>query len=141
MQSICKNGTACIHLSVYNSKIISLPQAAKPSNIGEITKALTCIDLRKTFFKRLLLSCMLAMAGNITAEIVARLGMKKLSKGVRVKVDENTVVIDLSIVLRMNENIVKISNKVQDKVKTTVENMTGLKVENVNVNISSVLSK
>lgn len=40
----------------------------------------------------------LAMAGNITAEIVARLGMKKLSKGVRVKVDENTVVIDLSIV-------------------------------------------
>ena len=55
--------------------------------------------------------------------------------------DENTVVIDLSIVLRMNENIVKISNKVQDKVKTTVENMTGLKVENVNVNISSVLSK
>ena len=82
----------------------------------------------------------LAMAGNITAEIVARLGMKKLSKGVRVKVDENTVVIDLSIVLRMNENIVKISNKVQDKVKTTVENMTGMEVAGVNVNISNVLS-
>ena len=80
------------------------------------------------------------MAGNITAEIVARLGMKKLSKGVRVKVDENTVVIDLSIVLRMNENIVKISNKVQDKVKTTVENMTGMEVAGVNVNISNVLS-
>ena len=78
----------------------------------------------------------LAMAGNITAEIVARLGMKKLSKGVRVKVDENTVVIDLS----MNENIVKISNKVQDKVKTTVENMTGMEVAGVNVNISNVLS-
>ena len=82
----------------------------------------------------------LAMAGNITAEIVARLGMKKLSKGVRVKVDENTVVIDLSIVLIMNENIVKISNKVQDKVKTTVENMTGMEVAGVNVNISNVLS-
>ena len=82
----------------------------------------------------------LARAGNITAEIVARLGMKKLSKGVRVKVDENTVVIDLSIVLRMNENIVKISNKVQDKVKTTVENMTGMEVAGVNVNISNVLS-
>ena len=60
--------------------------------------------------------------------------------GVRVKVDENTVVIDLSIVLRMNENIVKISNKVQDKVKTTVENMTGMEVAGVNVNISNVLS-
>ena len=54
--------------------------------------------------------------------------------------DENTVVIDLSIVLRMNENIVKISNKVQDKVKTTVENMTGMEVAGVNVNISNVLS-
>lgn len=81
-----------------------------------------------------------AMAGNITTEIVAKLGMKKLSKGVRVDVDENTVMLDLSIVLRMNENIIQISKKVQDKVKTTVENMTGMKVANVNVNISNVLS-
>ncbi len=41
----------------------------------------------------------------------------------------------------MNEKIIEVSKKVQDRVKTTVENMTGLKVENVNVNISSVLSK
>ena len=80
-----------------------------------------------------------AMAGNITAELVAKLGMKKLSKGVRVDVDENTVMIDLSIILKMNENIIQISKKVQDKVKTTVENMTGMEVANVNVNISSVL--
>jgi uncharacterized alkaline shock family protein YloU len=41
----------------------------------------------------------------------------------------------------MNENIINISKKVQDKIKTTVENMTGLEVANVNVNISNVLSK
>ena len=81
-----------------------------------------------------------AMAGNITTEIVAKLGMKKLSRGVRVDVDENTVMIDLSIVLKMNENIIQISKKVQDKVKTTVENMTGMEVVNVNVNISNVFS-
>lgn len=81
-----------------------------------------------------------AMAGNITAEIVSKLGMKKLSKGVRVDVDENTVMIDLSIVLRMNKNIVEVSRKVQDKVKTTLENMTGMEVANVNVNISNVTS-
>ncbi len=79
-----------------------------------------------------------SMAGNITAELVAKLGKKKLSRGVRVVVDDNNVMIDLSIVLRMNEKIVDISKKVQDKVKTTVENMTGMKVANVNVNISSV---
>ena len=81
------------------------------------------------------------MAGNITSEIVEKLGMKKLSKGVRVDVSENSVMIDLSIILRMNENIIKISKKVQDKVKSTVENMTGMEVENINVNISNVLSK
>ena len=69
-----------------------------------------------------------AMAGNITAELVSKLGMKKLS----------TVMVDLSIILRINENIVTISKKVQDKVKTTVENMTGMEVANVNVNIASV---
>ena len=79
-----------------------------------------------------------AMAGNITAELVSKLGMKKLSKGVRVDVVDNTVMVDLSIILRINENIVTISKKVQDKVKTTVENMTGTEVANVNVNIASV---
>ena len=79
-----------------------------------------------------------AMAGNITAELVSKLGMKKLSKGVRVDVVDNTVMVDLSIILRINENIVTISKKVQDKVKTTVENMTGMEVAYVNVNIASV---
>ncbi len=79
-----------------------------------------------------------AMAGKITAELVSKLGMKKLSKGVRVDVVDNTVMVDLSIILRINENIVTISKKVQDKVKTTVENMTGMEVANVNVNIASV---
>ena len=79
-----------------------------------------------------------AMAGNITAELVSKLGMKKLSKGVRVDVVDNTVMVDLSIILRINENIVTISKKVQDKGKTTVENMTGMEVANVNVNIASV---
>lgn len=81
-----------------------------------------------------------AMAGNITSEIVSRLGMKKLSRGVGIDVAEGSVMVDLSIVLEMNQNILKISKKVQDKVKTTVENMTGMEVANVNVNISSVAS-
>ena len=81
------------------------------------------------------------MAGNITSEIVEKLGMKKLSKGVHVDVSENSVMIDLSIILRMNENIIKISKKVMDKVKSTVENMTGMEVANINVNISNGLSK
>lgn len=83
----------------------------------------------------------IGMAGNITSEIVEKLGVKKLAKGVRVDVDGTNVMIDVSIILRMNENIINISKKVQDKIKSTVENMTGLDVANINVNISNVLSK
>lgn len=82
-----------------------------------------------------------AMAGNITSELISKLGMKKLSKGVHVDVADNSVMIDLSIIMRMNENIIDISKKVQEKVKSTVENMTSMEVANVNVNISSVVSK
>ena len=77
-----------------------------------------------------------SMAGNITADIVAKLGMKKLSKGVKVTVSENSMVIDLSLNLEYGTNILEASKAVQ--VKSSVENMTGLNVDVVNVNIASV---
>ena len=79
-----------------------------------------------------------SMAGNITADIVAKLGMKKLSKGVKVTVSENSMVIDLSLNLEYGTNILEASKAVQSKVKSSVENMTGLNVDGVNVNIASV---
>ena len=79
-----------------------------------------------------------SMAGNITADIVAKLGMKKLSKGVKVTVSENSMVIDLSLNLEYGTNILEASKAVQSKVKSSVENMTGLNVDVVNVNIASV---
>ena len=79
-----------------------------------------------------------SMAGNITADIVARLGMKKLSKGVKVTVSENSMVIDLSLNLEYGTNILEAFKAVQSKVKSSVENMTGLNVDVVNVNIASV---
>ena len=82
----------------------------------------------------------LAMAGNITSELISKLGMKKLSKGVHVDVSQGSVMVDLSIIIKMNVNIMDVSKKVQDKVKSTLENMTGMEVANVNVNISSVAS-
>lgn len=80
------------------------------------------------------------MSGDITSELISKLGMKKLSKGVRVDVVDGEVVVDLSIVLKMNSNILEVSKKVQDKVKAAIENMTGMQVVNVNVNIASVIA-
>ena len=79
-----------------------------------------------------------AMAGGITPEMVTKTSMKKLAKSVHVDVDENQASIRVKLVIKMNENIINISKKVQDKVKQSVENMTCLEVVNVDVNIASV---
>ncbi len=79
-----------------------------------------------------------SMAGNITNELVGKLGMKNLSKGVKVDVTEDHVSVDLSLNIRYGYNIPSVSEQVQEKVSTAIENMTGLTVLDVNVKIAGV---
>lgn len=79
-----------------------------------------------------------AMAGNITNELVGKLGMKNLSKGIRVEVLEGVVSVELALHMKYGYNIPEVSAKVQDRVKNAIENMTGLSVSDVNVRISGV---
>lgn len=79
-----------------------------------------------------------SMGGNITNELVAKLGVKNLSKGVKVDVLDNIVCVDINLNLRFGYNIPQTSKAVQEKVKNAIENMTGLEVSEVNVNIASV---
>ena len=79
-----------------------------------------------------------SMAGNITNELIGKLGMKNLSKGVKVDVLEGIVTVSLALNLKYNYSIVEVSARVQEKVKNAIENMTGLEVSIVNVRIASV---
>ena len=79
-----------------------------------------------------------SMAGNITNELVGKLGMKNLSRGVKVDVLEDVVCVDLALNIEYGYNILETSKKVQERVKTAIENMTGLTVSDVNVRIASV---
>ena len=73
-----------------------------------------------------------SMAGNITNEIVSKLGMKNL------EIMDNEVKVDVAINIAYGYSIPEVSAKVQDKVKAAIENMTGLTVAVVNVRIASV---
>lgn len=79
-----------------------------------------------------------SMAGNITNELISRLGMKNLSKGVKVDVLEGVVTVSLALNMKYNYSIMDVSAKVQEKVKSAVENMTGLEVADVNVKVADV---
>lgn len=78
------------------------------------------------------------MYGNITNELVSRLGMKNLSKGVKVLVTPEDVKVDLSIELKYGYSVMDVSAKVQEKVKQAIETMTGLQVSMVRVRIAGV---
>ena len=79
-----------------------------------------------------------SMAGNITNELVGKLGMKNLSKGVKVDVLDGVVCVDLALNIKYNYSIVDVTGKVQDRVKNAVENMTGLEVADVNIKVAGV---
>ena len=79
-----------------------------------------------------------SMAGNITKEIISKLGVKNLSKGVKVTVEEGRVCVDVAINVEYGYSVTDVSYKVQDKVKTAIENMTGLNVTEVNIKIAGV---
>ena len=71
-------------------------------------------------------------------ELISRLGMKNLSKGVKVDVLEGVVTVSLALNMKYNYSIMDVSAKVQEKVKSAVENMTGLEVADVNVKVAGV---
>ena len=79
-----------------------------------------------------------SMAGNITKEIISKFGMKNLSKGVKVNVEEGIVAVEVALNVSYGYSVPEVSRKVQEKVKSAIENMTGLNVSEVNVKIAGV---
>lgn len=78
------------------------------------------------------------MSGGITRDITEMLGMKSLSKGVKVEVGEKEAAIDLFIIVEYGMKISEVARNVQENVKNKVETMTGLRVVEVNVNVQGV---
>ena len=79
-----------------------------------------------------------SMAGNATRELISKIGIKSLSKGVKVDILEGVVTVAMTLNIKYGYNIMSISTKVQEKVKASVENMTGLTVADVNVRVAGV---
>lgn len=79
-----------------------------------------------------------SMAGNVTRDLIEKLGMKSLSKGVKITMDENTVNVALAINIQYGYNVPATCSKIQEKVKTAIETMTGLEVAEVNIKIVNV---
>ena len=79
-----------------------------------------------------------AMSGNMTNELLSKVGVKSMAKGTRVEVLQKKVKVDLAITIEYGFNIPATCQRVQTKVKNAVENMTGLEVNDVNIRIAGI---
>ena len=78
------------------------------------------------------------MSGGLVGGIAEMLGKKNFSKGVKVEVGEKEAAVDLYIIVEYGVRIPDIALTVQEKVKSAIENMTGLEVVEVNVHVQGV---
>ena len=63
------------------------------------------------------------------------------TKCTKVVKDELDAVIDMEIIVKFGTKVQKVATEVQEKVKSTVETMTGLNVAVVNVSVSGVVKE
>ena len=79
-----------------------------------------------------------SLAANLGTDIAELLGKKNLTRGIRVQVTEESVVVELSILVKYGYTIPDVARAVQDAVYTNIESMSGLTVEAVNVNVGGI---
>ena len=79
------------------------------------------------------------LSSSIGTDIAEMLGMKTLSKGIRLSATETGALrIDCDIVSKFGQNIFELAKNVQENVKSSVESVTGLSVAEVNVTVCGI---
>ena len=81
-----------------------------------------------------------SMYGGWSGEIISRMGIRDLSKGVSISNEDGHVSVKLSLNVRYGYSIPDVSRNVQDKVASAIESMTGLSVLDVNIRIAGVVN-
>ena len=80
-----------------------------------------------------------SMAGGFAGGITEVLsGKKNLAKGIKVEKENGKAKIDVNIIVEYGSRIPDVAFEIQTRVKKSVENMTGFKVEEVNVHVQGV---
>lgn len=72
------------------------------------------------------------------AELAELIGIKTVSKGIKVQIVDDTIKVDAVILVRYGCNIVNVAKEVQNSVTEAVQAITGIDKAEVNVHVSGV---
>ncbi len=78
------------------------------------------------------------ITGSISEDVNQKLGRKKLIKGVKARIEDNKTIISLNIRVNHGHKIPKVSYEIQERVKSSIENMTNLSVDSVDIYIQGI---
>ena len=81
-----------------------------------------------------------SLAANLGTDLAELLGGKKnLAKGVHITVEEESVRVDVAVLIKYGHTIPAVAREVQEAVYSAIENTSGLTVECVNVQVSGIV--
>ena len=72
------------------------------------------------------------------AEIAEMIGLKTVSKGVKVQFVDEKIIVDVIVNVMYGSNIVQVAREVQEKVISLVQAYTGIEQAEVNVHVSGI---
>ncbi len=78
------------------------------------------------------------MSGGIVDGIAEKLGRKDFGKGIKVRLEGEIVSLDLNVVVEYGVRIMETAKKLMQKVRTTVEEVTGLPVASINIHVIGI---
>ena len=79
------------------------------------------------------------LAANLGTDLAELLGKKNLSRGIHIRVEEESVTVDLGILVKYGYTIPDVARAVQEAVAGSIEATSGLTVAAVNVNVGGVV--
>lgn len=125
------NAETNTEMELVTEEIPEEPEGIKISNDAVATYAGIAVSEVKGVYGK---------GGTFSGITEALSGKKNITKGIKVDVDDKTVKIDVNIIVIYGARIPDVAFEIQSRVKKTVENMTGLMVSEVNVNVLGVHS-
>ena len=73
------------------------------------------------------------------SSLTANPSKKNAAKGVHVKLEEEKVVVTMSVLMAYGHTIPEMGRAVQEAVKTAIESMSGLEVSAVNISVGGIV--
>lgn len=79
-----------------------------------------------------------ATRGNFASGVVERFGKKVHNKGIKSSIANDVIVIDVFCSIKYGYSIPKVANDIQSRIRQSVQNMTELQIQEVNIHVTGI---